>query len=260
MKRYSQIFIVCFLAILPFNTQAQQWSKSKARDWYAGKDWPVGCNFIPSTAINQLEMWQAESFDSVTIDRELGYAESIGFNTVRVFLHHLAWQEDAVGFKKRVDEYLTIANKHHIYTVFVFFDDCWNATYHTGKQPEPKIGVHNSGWVRDPGKLIYEEQDTLYPILESYVKDVLNTFKNDPRILMWDLYNEPGNSANGRRTLPLLKMVFKWAREVNPSQPVTAGVWTKALPALRSFQLKHSDVITYHNYFKAPMHASAIKA
>ena len=203
-------------------------------------------------------MWQRETFDTVTIDRELGYAENIGFNCVRVFLHHVAWQIDTAGLKKRINTYLTIAERHHIKTMFVFFDDCWNATYQAGTQPSSKSGIHNSGWVRDPGRLLYKNRKALYPILESYVKDILTTFKNDERVLMWDLYNEPGNSGNGPRSIPLLKKVFSWAHESNPSQPVTAGVWMSLFQRLYSYQLHQSDIITYHNYGQEKIHAAVI--
>lgn len=237
------------LIVLPLTCFAQRpvWPASKARAWYQGKGWLRGSDFIPSTAINQLEMWQAATFDPATIDRELGYAESIGFNCVRVFLHHLAWQVDPAGFKSRVARYLSIADRHEISTIFVFFDDCWNATYHAGPQPAPKPGIHNSGWVRDPGMRYYDEP-ALVDTLEHYVKDVLRTFAHDRRVLMWDLYNEPGNSNYGDRSLPLLEKAFTWAREVNPEQPLSSGVWDADLGVLNAWQLSHSDVITYHNY------------
>ncbi|HYQ56828.1 MAG TPA: cellulase family glycosylhydrolase, partial [Draconibacterium sp.] len=215
------------------------------------------CNFNPSTSINQLEVWQAETFDPETIDRELGWAEEIGMNCMRVYLHHVAWEVDKEGFKNRMKQYLDIAESHGIKTIFVFFDDCWNATYEAGKQPEPKPGVHNSGWVRDPGDLLYEDE-TLVNVLETYVKDVLTTFKNDDRIVIWDLYNEPGNSGYGNRSMPLLKKVFSWAWEIRPSQPVSAGVWNASLTDLNKFQLENSDIITYHNYEGPEKHQAAI--
>lgn len=233
------------------------WGQAKANNWYKQQGWLRGCDFITSSAVNQLEMWQAETFDSAGINRELGYAESIGLNCMRVFLHHAAWQQDKDGFKKRMDIYLSIANKHHIKTMFVFFDDCWNESYKTGTQPAPKVGVHNSGWLRDPGKLLYDDPSVV-ATLEMYVKDILTTFKNDNRILMWDLYNEPGNSGYGNKTMPLLENIFHWARQVNPSQPLSAGVWNPQLKELNAFQLANSDVITYHNYEPQPEHQNCI--
>jgi len=233
------------------------WSKEKAAQWYKQWGWLRGSNFSPSSAVNQLEMWQAASFDSLTIDRELGYAESIGFNVMRVFLHHLAWQTDPEGFKRRMGCYLGLADKHHIVTMFVFFDDCWKDTYAAGPQPAPKPGVHNSGWVKDPGKLWYDDPG-LARVLENYVKDVLSTFRHDRRILLWDVYNEPGNGDYGNKSLDLLKRVFSWGRQVDPDQPLSAGLWDKDLRELNKFQLENDDVITYHNYNDEKVHAAAI--
>ncbi|QGY48256.1 1,4-beta-xylanase [Maribellus comscasis] len=223
------------------------WTKEQSRIWQEKNGWLRGCNFIPSTAINQLEMWQVETFDTVTINRELSWAKDIGMNCMRVYLHHVAWEIDQYGFKNRISRYLEIANRYNIKTVFVFFDDCWNPTYKAGKQPDPKPGIHNSGWIRDPGDLLFQDS-TLTKILEIYVKDILTSFKDDKRILMWDLYNEPGMSGCGNKSYQLLQNVFKWAWEVRPSQPLTAGVWNNTLPTLNKFQIESSDVITYHTY------------
>ncbi|TZF82276.1 cellulase family glycosylhydrolase [Pedobacter sp. BS3] len=252
--------LTLLIAIFSLNVQAQRWSEEKANNWYKTQPWPRGCNFQPSTAINQLEMFQKDTYDPETIDRELGWAEQLGFNAMRVYLHHILWTSDKTGFKNRLDNYLGIAHKHGIKTILVFFDDCWNDTYAPGKQPEPKTGIHNSGWVRDPGTMIYTHPDTLN-VLEAYVKDVMTTFKNDNRILAWDLYNEPGNNKNVNKSLPLLKAVFSWARAVNPSQPVTAAIWNKneKFSDLNKFQLENSDIITYHNYSYTDNHLEEIK-
>ncbi len=215
----------------------ERWPTAKANAWGKRWGWLRGSNFIPSTAINQLEMWQKETFDTATIDMELGYAQKVGFNAMRVFLHHLAWEEDPEGFKNRINQYLDIANRRGIGTIFVFFDNCWNPHYQKGPQPKPKPGVHNSGWVQDPGATRDDVE------LETYVKDILKTFGQDNRIALWDLYNEPGANC-----MDLLKKVLEWAREANPTQPLTAGVWTDDLKDMNQFQLDHSDIITYHNY------------
>ena len=258
MKKFQlTILLFSFLLISQAQTIRPVWDKTTTAHWYAKQGWLRGCDFIPSTAINQLEMWQAASFDTATISRELGYAQDIGLNCMRVFLHHLAWQEDHEGFKKRMDQYLAIAKRKKIKTIFVFFDDCWNESYYAGPQPSPKPGIHNSGWLRDPGKKLYDDP-TLMNILESYVKDVLGRFKNDSRILLWDLYNEPGNSGYGNKSLVLLQNVFRWSREINPSQPLSAGVWDQQLTELNRFQLSSSDVITYHNYEPEKAHLEAL--
>ena len=152
-----KLVLISFLAMIAFasqsqaQTQAARWSIEKADKWYLSHKWLTGANYIPDNAINQLEMWQEDTFSPELIDKELTLAENIEFNTLRVFLHSLARKEDPDGFKKRINRFLSIAQKHHIQPLFVFFDDCWNATPKAGKQPTPKTGVHNSGWVQDPG-------------------------------------------------------------------------------------------------------------
>ena len=245
------------------------WSKDKAWSWHKQQPWLAGCNYLPVTAINQLEMWQAETFDTATIDKELALAESIGFNTLRVFLHDKLWQQDAVGFKKRIDIFLRICARHHIRPMLVFFDSCWDPFPELGKQHDPVPGLHNSGWVQSPGSNILTDASR-HDQLEQYVKDIVRTFKNDKRILCWDMWNEPdntnGNSYNkkepaGKVTIVngLLPQVFAWARSEKPVQPLTSGLWTwwnrgwdtdssKNLTATEKIQLENSDIISFHCY------------
>lgn len=257
MKKNILITLLVVIALGSLNAQ-ERWSREKAQEWYSQHDWITGANFNPSTAINQLEMWQEETFDPETIDRELGYAAQIGFNTMRVYLHSLAYKADKEGFKSRMEEYLKIADSHNIKTMFVIFDDVWDANPKIGKQPEPKPGTHNSGWVQDPG---YPESVEMADSkeLEAYVKDILNTFGEDERVLLWDLYNEPGNNDKGNESMPLLKNVFEWAREVNPSQPLSVGLWKWDLKDLNTFQALNSDIITYHSYDEPDKHRRIIE-
>lgn len=234
------------------------WSTEKANEWCAEHKWITGANYIPNNAINQLEMWQAGTFDSAIIDKELGWAEDIGFNAMRVFLHSVAYKADPKGFKQRVNTYLGIADRHHIKTMFVFFDDCWNKVPKEGLQPAPKPGIHNSGWVQDPGQP-FSSDSSNFPALEIYVKDVIGFFAKDERILLWDLYNEPGNSGKRDSSLPLLKKVFEWARAINPEQPLSAGLWAWDFEKLNAFQIANSDVITYHDYEETNWHRRVIQ-
>lgn len=269
MKSHSfyllgSILIMCGLLLSCNQSQSDEktlnpqpgevWSAEKANEWYQQWGWLRGSDFLPSTAINQLEMWQEESFDTETIDRELGLAESIGFNSMRVYLHHLAWQVDTAGFKNRMNKYLEIADRHGISTLFVFFDDCWNPTYQAGVQPQPKPGIHNSGWVQDPGDSI-DINPAMITTLETYMKDILTSFSKDKRIVLWDLYNEPGSNS-----LSLVEKAFQWGREVNPSQPLSVGIWNWDLKDLCNFQIENSDVITYHNYGDSIDHKKHIEA
>jgi hypothetical protein len=243
----------------------QQWSTASATTWYANQPWPVGSNFIPSSAINELEMWQADTFDLPAIDRELGWAEGLGMNTMRVFLHNLAWKQDRSGFIKRMDQFLRVADQHHIRIMFVLLDSVWDPNPQIGKQREPRPGVHNSGWVQAPGAKILNEPATWSVEIEPYVKEVVGHFRNDHRVLVWDLMNEPDNENGSYKSteLPnkaeaaqrLLARVWEWARSVKSTQPLTSGVWRKQdwsddnkLSPMEHLQLDNSDVITFHSY------------
>lgn len=243
------ILYCCILLPVTGRTQAKNnliWTAEQANAWYADKPLHIGANFLPSTAINQLEMWQAETFDPATIKHELGWAAAIGMNSMRVYLHDLAWKADPKGFKKRMNTYLDIASGLGISTIFTIFDDCWNPEATIGTQPAPKPGIHNSGWVRSPGKTVHDD-NTQWTYLKDYVQDVLRSFRRDKRILMWDLYNEPGNSGYGQTSMPLLRKVFEWAWEIRPDQPLTCATWSND-QQFNTFQLASSDVVTFHNY------------
>ena len=196
--------VVCVL-VLTLNAitafAAERWTPQQANEWYDAQPWLVGCNFLPSNAINQLEMWQPESFDAATIDRELGWAESLGFNTVRVFLHDLPWHDDRDAFLKNIDKFLEISAKHKIRPMIVFFDGVWDPDPQSGKQNRPRAGVHNSGWVQSPGRVVLAD-NAKQDALEPYVTDVLKRYAKDKRVLAWDLFNEPDN-LNGNSYGPL---------------------------------------------------------
>jgi len=244
---------------------SSRWSVEQAHQWEAAHGWLRGSNFVPATAVNELEMWQAETFDSATIDRELGWAESIGLNSMRVFLHNLPWQQDSAGFIKRIDQYLVIASKHGIGTMFVLFDGVWNPDPVGGKQPDPKPFVHNSRWVQSPGRAILSDtirQDSL----QAYVQGIVGHFAADKRIDAWDLFNEPENmyihppgpsdpANKAELVLRLLDKTFRWARAMNPIQPLTAGLWTgddwsegATKSPITRLMIDESDILSFHCY------------
>lgn len=278
MNSRIKLFFYTFL-IIQFSFSQEiydgKWSDEKANTWYGGHNWFAGANFNPSTAINQLEMWQAETFDLETIDRELKWSADLGFNLHRVYLHNLVWQYDSAAFIDRIDQFLEVADKYNIKIMFVLFDDVWDPNPKLGKQREPFPHRHNSGWMQAPGRE-YLEDESKDPILEGYVKGILTAFKNDNRVAVWDLYNEPTQENTGwyglegdntellpevkrEYTLRLVKKSFKWAREVNLSQPLTMGIWwgdinnwgtPEKLPAVDRVMIENSDIITFHTYDK----------
>ncbi|HSB92138.1 MAG TPA: hypothetical protein VLC28_03435 [Flavitalea sp.] len=259
------IFASCRSTQRTVEAGRSRWSTQDAQQWSATHGWLRGSNFIPSNAINELEMWQGETFDTATIDRELALAESLGFNSMRVFLHDLLWKQDSSGFLQRIDKYLQISSGHGIGTMFVLFDGVWNPEPKAGKQPAPRPFVHNSGWVQSPGSAILSDtvrQDSL----QNYVQGIIGHFSKDPRVDAWDLFNEPDNmyihppwpadpANKAALATRLLGKAFSWARAMNPSQPLTAGLWNggdwsngNKLSALSSLMVNESDIISFHCY------------
>ena len=249
---------------------SERWSEERINRWYTDKPWLVGCNFIPSYAVNQLEMWGEKSFNPEIIERELGWAADLGMNSVRVYLHDLLWEDNPEKFKSRVNRFLAITQDHGITTIFVFFDDCWMDNPQLGKQPEPIPGVHNSGWAQSPGSKIKDNPNS-WGRHEDYICDILESFSEDERILLWDLYNEVSNyflpfmsQSSPKREInlliryvknmfmsgnsfSLLRSAFQWARAINPAQPITAGIWSNN-QLLNRYLIDNSDIITFHNY------------
>ena len=228
------------------------WSPEQAFDWYKEHEWIVGCNYLPSNSINQLEMFQKETFDSEINNLELSWARSLGFNSVRVYLHDLLW-EDKESFKETLNVFLDICKSNNIKPILVLFDDCHRPYPKLGKQPKPVRGVHNSGWKQSPGLAIVHaiNDDALndnLPRLKKFVQEILNDFNADERILMWDIYNEPGQFGIGDKSITLLKKTWEWAHEVRPSQPLTSCLDGSVGTEIIECNRKNSDVITFHTY------------
>jgi len=250
MKINQKVLRHCSLLLFLFvvySLQAQkpgeQWSTDKAWKWNNENPWICGFNYIPANAINYTAMWDKTSFSPEVIDRELALAETTGFNAVRVVLQFIVWENDPKYFDDVFGKFLSICTKHKMKVIPAFFDDCvfgTNVDPSLGKQPEPFEGWYAWAWSPSPGHTMVNDSSTYFR-LEKYVKDVIGTFKNDPAILVWDLYNEPRNT-----TRPLVSKVFKWAREINPSQPLTVCIFGNK--ELQNTISSNSDVITFHNY------------
>lgn len=244
---------VAVMTVLTLGAGAQErWSTDKAWNWYHAQPWSLGFNFVPSTASNTTEFWGKDTFDESTIDREMGWAEALGFNSCRVFTQYLVWKEDPQGFKQRFSRFLEIAARHRVSVIPTLFDDCTFGDPpltepFLGKQREPIPGMIIPSWTPSPGLSEVSDQ-AAWPDLEAYVKDFVGAFRDDARVLLWDLYNEPGNSGMGEKSLPLLRAVFGWARSANPSQPLSVAVWQGNADALSKAMLELSDVITFHAY------------
>jgi hypothetical protein len=226
-----------------------RWSEEQAIAWRRSQPWRCGFNYVTSSAVNSTEMWLAASFDATTIARELAWAGRLGFNGCRVFLQYLVWDAEPVTLLDRFERFLDLAAANGLGVMPVLFDDCAFSGQqpYLGPQAPPVAGVHNSGWTPSPGHQRVTDQAG-WPRLEGYATAFVGRFGNDPRVTVWDLYNEPGNSDLGNRSLPLLRALFGWARGAAPAQPLTAGVWNAALGDLNEASIELSDVVSFHCY------------
>ncbi|MCG8526180.1 MAG: glycoside hydrolase family 5 protein [Opitutales bacterium] len=245
-----------------------RWSEEKINAWYDELPWLVGCNYYPATAINQIEMWQASSWDAERIELELGWAEEIGMNTLRVYLHDLVWADDEEGLYERMDEFLNICEKRGIRPSFVFFDDCHRPDPKLGKQPLPVKAYHNSRWLNSPARELAERysfgkaSDEEIARLKGYVQRTMEHFRSDERVLYWELYNEPGRGqgltgdmestsvkgAFGDQSKQLVYDSWVWAREVNPSQPITSTTLGSVGKKNIKINRINSDLHSLHSY------------
>lgn len=246
-----------------------QWTAERARAWGEAHSWLCGFNFLPSSAVNFLEMWRADTFDATTIDRELGWAAAIGFNALRTNLHFLDWRHDPAGLIERVERFLDIAHRHGLVSMICLFDDCEFSGEHGlwGEQQGPRPGIHNGRAIGSPGRRLVGDRD-VWPSLKDYVQGVIRAFGQDPRVVVWDLYNEPGNRMileDGRQrehdplleddSDALMRETFAWAREVAPVQPLTVGAWRIGKKGDAAYvhrtdlaALALSDVVSFHAY------------
>lgn len=250
----------------------ERWTVTRAKAWRAERPWICGFNFLPSTAVNIIEMWHPETFDRPGVERELAWASGIGFNALRFNLHYLVWKHDRDGLLDRLDQVMGVAERLGMAAVPCLFDDCGfgGAEPVYGPQPPPVPGVHNSRAVASPGRAALLEKAG-WGGFEAYVRDLVGVFRTDRRILFWDLYNEPGNrmifTPDGARvhepdiaqaSHALMVAAFGWARSQAPDQPLTVGAWTTPPPGVADppyrtgidrAALRLSDVITFHAYW-----------
>jgi hypothetical protein len=191
-----------------------------------------GANYVPSSAVNATQMWA--EFDPATIDSELGYAQALGLNSIRVFVQYVVYEDDPAGLVDRLDEFLGLADRHGLSVMPVLFDDCWLPEPFLGDQaPEPRPRVHNPYWQSSPGER--RMGLAFRPALRRYVMDLLGRFGRDRRIIAWDLYNEP---LARDASVALVRDVFAWARDAEPAQPLTACWYGTLL----------SDITSIHYY------------
>jgi len=260
----------------------EKWSKEKAWEWYNARPWITGCNFIPSNT-RRIELWQNYNHEAIMpqVRKEVELAASLGFNSFRMGLPFFVWQHEHDGFMEKLEELLTLFDEFGITLMPIFFGDCLipKSKYKDpvlGPQPEPVPGFFGGNPVtpfdaapdKDEKTIVEDnigwapfDEVEIWPEIERFVKEIGSKYKDDHRIIIWNVWNEPGNSNRLSKSAPLMTKVFQWLRECDVTQPLTADVWgagadhpygwlnnPKIYAEIEDLAIELSDVISFHFY------------
>ncbi|MBQ8716992.1 MAG: cellulase family glycosylhydrolase [Clostridia bacterium] len=244
-----------------------RWSKEKIWNWYNARPWIRGCNYMSADCANRVDQWQELGFEErfKTTEEELKLVQDTGFNTVRLILEYVVWKEEHDGFMDRFERYISLCAKYGISCMIVLANDCMPPKTELWKMPA--VGEQHYDWGyhggrkhsqhgshKEPAPHFYLDDPETREDYFKMVREIVSKYKDDPRICVWDLYNEPGANKRDALTLPNLKRMFEAVREIDPSQPVTVGVWrikgdeSIPLSEVEQYALENSDIISYHNY------------
>ena len=257
-----------------------KWREERAWQWYNSRPWIMGCNHVTGSVRNRIEMWQDETFaESLRkTEREFELAARTGFNAIRVMLPFFVWKHQREKFLEHLKEYVECASRNGLGVMIVLFNDCLIPKRIADRTPPPKFGPQpDPDWGYHGGTKVTPfdgsrevgwwdgDDPAIWPEKEAYVRDLVGLFGRDERILMWDIWNEPGNNNRETRSLPLMEKVFGWVRELNPIQPLTACAWDfegnyqvpptfydnpMSISAVERRAIELSDIITFHCYGK----------
>ena len=242
-----------------------KWSEEKVWKWYNQRPWIRGCNFMSSDCANRADQWQEYGFEErfETTKRELKLVKETGFNSIRIIPEFIVWLKEHNGFMERFERYIEEAHKNGISCMVVLGNDCmppkeealkrmnlgeqhvdWG--YHGGR----KVSQH--GVINGAGYSLLDEPEYAEKYYE-FVREIVTKYKDDERIIIWDVFNEPGNSNRKSMSLPHMMKFFEIIRNIDPIQPLTVGIWSQTinfdnLLDIEKIGLENSDIITYHNY------------
>lgn len=241
----------------------ERWSNEKAWDWYKSKKWIRGCNFISSDCANRIDQWQSYGATDrfKTVDEELALAKSVGFNSIRVLVEYDVWDMEHDAFMQNLETYLQICDKHGITCMIVLANDCqtpkenykktvlgeqhFDLGYHGGR----KVSPHQKG---EETYNIFDEPEIATRYI-AMVREIITKYKDDKRVILWNILNEPGN-RRGDKSLEFMKKMFQTAREIDPIQPLAADIWNginedgSARTNIEQAAMDLSDVISFHWY------------
>lgn len=243
-----------------------KWSKEKAWNWYNAQPWIRGCNYMSADCANRIDQWQEYGFEKRfdTTKRELALMADMGYNSIRIIPEFVVWEKEHDGFMCRFERYIQLAAENGMSCMVVLGNDCCPPKEEALKRL--RLGEQHVDWGYHGGRKVSQHgrfEGHGYSVLDDlefaeryyeFVTEIVKKYKNDSRIIIWDVFNEPGNSGRGMLSLPHFKKFFEIIREINPIQPLTAAIWScdegdfDNMPEIERFCLENSDIISYHNY------------
>lgn len=197
-----------------------------------------GANYVPSWASTSIGAWK--NYDPEQTDRELGYAERLRLNSVRVFLQYVAYEDDPAGFVRKLEDFVGRCDRRGIRPLFVLFDSCFG--------DEPSMAkIDSPTWVNNPGFSRLGDR----PALERYVRSVVAPFRGDPRVLGWDVMNEPMadfnhvTRAERDAIWDFVRHFCAFTKRIDPTHPITVG---EAVVEYLQKTAGHVDFLSVHSY------------
>ncbi len=242
-----------------------QWSRERAWEWYHSVPWIRGFNGYPSNCVNRIAMWQSYKHGEVMeqLEREFALAKETGFNAVRAIIQFECWYYEHDSFMQNLEEYLTLASKYGLGVMLCLGNDCSvprelfkPAVF--GEQPVD-WGYHG-GIRRGAHSVVYNtegyyllDEPSIEPKYYEMADELAAKYCKDPRIQIWDVWNEPGNGKRYDKSLHAMERFFEIIRSHQPIQPLTADCWsyTADMVPARNIErraIELSDVVTFHYY------------
>lgn len=253
----------------------EKWTKERAWEWYNKQPWIRGFCYYPSCCLNMIEMWQEYNWDKVkaTMEKEMAIAKEWGFNAVRILTLFDLYLDQPEAHLNHLEEFIQICDKNQIKVMVCIGNDClvsksnykkpsygeqeYDLGYHSGKAISPHIVMN------EPGYALADEPEYFDLYLE-YVEAIISKYAKDERVLLWDIYNEPGNSRRGMMSYKVMEESFKIARKYDTIQPCAACCWSynekdEPYKEIELKALEMSDVILYHGYMNYKKHKRTVK-
>lgn len=269
-------------ALNAWSARNAPWPKEKAWEWYNAQPWIRGCNYMPASAANRVDQWQELGSEArfAEVERELALAEKIGFNTLRIVVEHQGfgvWLAEHDGFMARFERMLSIMQKHGLRAIVVLGNDC-SRPKELWKLPKPgvqhyDIGYHGGRRVTqhgsNPNAVGFTPLDDpeLRPKFYAMCTELMTKYRDDDRILFWNLWNEPGNNNRSRLTMKDMRELFEIAWKIDPKQPLAADIWTanagnkgEGYHPVEKLAGELSDIVSFHLYANYNAQKSTITA